>query len=151
MLAPEDAWALAWRAKVSKQLGRIPSAIEDLRQAVHLQADYHWAWLMLGEAFLSAGNLSEASHALERAITLKPTDWWAWSMKGAACFAKNDLYGALDALDRSLSLNPDSKGANLLKLNILNAISGNTSLHSAHPLHIFPEPETRTNRKPGRD
>jgi|GEM_PF-1019649 Flp pilus assembly protein TadD len=114
--------SLAWRAEVSKQRQRVADVIVDLKHAVRLQPDYHWACLVLGEALLSAGDHLEAANALERAVTLKPTDWWAWSMKGAVCLAMDDFNGALATLDRSLSLNPDFPYANQLNLNVLMAM-----------------------------
>jgi tetratricopeptide (TPR) repeat protein len=97
-------------------------AIADLKRAVFLSPDFHWAWLMLAEALWLADNLPAALHAAETALSLKSSDWWAWFIKGAVHSALQDFQRALAAFDRCLSLNPGCRQAATWKAHLLAAL-----------------------------
>ena len=72
-LAPDDAEAKFYYAKVLHELGNDPQAIRLLSEATQIDSDYSEAYCDLGCLLADAGDLAEAKRAYEKAVLADPS------------------------------------------------------------------------------
>jgi predicted O-linked N-acetylglucosamine transferase (SPINDLY family) len=105
--APTDA-ALQFRlAERQEDAGQISAAIETLRTAVRLRADYAEAHAYLGLLLADAGDVAGAIASLRQAVALKPDYVRAWNNLGSALRKAGELDAAVAAIGNALALQPD--------------------------------------------
>ena len=105
--APSDA-ALQFRlAQTQEDAGQVSAAIESLRAAVRLRADYAEAHAYLGLLLADTGDIAGAISSLRRAVALKPDYLRAWNNLGSALRKAGELSEAVDAIRKALALQPD--------------------------------------------
>ena len=75
---PLQTTILTWLGITLSTVGRDAEAEEQFRQAMHLDANFFWAYVYLAEFYASRGRLAEALPIAEKAFTLTP--WYSPSV-----------------------------------------------------------------------
>lgn len=108
-VCPSDAYALASRAHVRAELGRLADAIDDARALVAAHpARSAGDWFNLGFLLEAAGRVGEAETAFRRALALDAKLDRAWYGLGLTLIRLRRLDEAVDALRRNTELQPMS-------------------------------------------
>lgn len=109
---PADRYALASRAHVLVQLGRLDDAIASLRQLTRLaDCQAHQAaaaWFNLGYVLQQAGRHAQAQAAFEKAIAHAPCMDRAWYGLALALIQQRQFHAARQALEKNTALQPMS-------------------------------------------
>jgi len=106
---PGDAYALASRAHVAAQAGRLDDAIADARSLVELHPQRSAGdWFNLAFLLEQQDRLDEAEQAFRRALELDPELDRAWYGLGVALIRQNRFDEAVAALKRNTELQPMS-------------------------------------------
>jgi tetratricopeptide (TPR) repeat protein len=106
---PDDAYALASRAHVHAQCGRLDAAIADARRLTAAHPARSAAdWFNLAFVLEAAGRNDEAEPAFRRALALDPKLDRAWYGLGLVLIRQGRLDEAVDALKRNTELQPMS-------------------------------------------
>ena len=105
--APTDALLQFRLAQSQEDAGQVTAAIESLRAAVRLRADFAEAHAYLGLLLADTSDIAGAIESLRRAVSLKPDYVRAWNNLGSALRKAGELDEAIDAIRRALALQPD--------------------------------------------
>lgn len=89
--------------------GDYDQAIQDYSQAIHLKADYAFAFNNRGLAYAGKGDYDRAIDDYNRAIELKADYAAAVKNRGIAYFGKRDYHTAIQNFDQAIKLGPDAE------------------------------------------
>lgn len=107
--------------EVNFELGRLlegPEALDLLRRAVALRANWDVAELALGDALLTAGHAAESEQAATQVIARNPRLAEAHTLLGRARQAQGNSTGAEQALTEALTLVPNLPEATLARADL---------------------------------
>ena len=85
---PDDTYALASRAHLHAQMGKVDAALADSRRLMSLRTDHAGTWFNHGFMLEAAGLWDEALAAFQRAIGPTPMRKMAGAMSGANTLSK---------------------------------------------------------------
>ncbi len=105
--APSDAALQLRLAQAQEDAGQVSAAIESLRNAVRLRADFAEAHAYLGLLLADTGDIAGAIASLRQAVALKPDYVRAWNNLGSALRKTGELAEAVEAIRKALALQPD--------------------------------------------
>ena len=105
---PDDAYALASRAHLRAQAGKLDAALVDSRRLVSLRVDDAGTWFNHGFMLEAAGLWDEALAAFQRATALGPELDRAWYGMGLVLIRLQRYDEAVVALKRNTELQPMS-------------------------------------------
>jgi protein O-GlcNAc transferase len=133
--APTDPVLRFRLAEMQEDAGQVGAAIESLRTAVRLRADYAEAHAYLGLLLADTGDVAGAISSLRQAVQLKPDYVRAWNNLGSALRKAGELTAAVDAIRKALALQPDYAMGHatlgLLQRDLGDEASGEASLRTA--------------------
>lgn len=96
--------ALTLRAVLKASEDDLAGAVQDLEQALFIDANYSMAYIVLAATFNRYGRYSEAVRSADRAVALAPRAWQACFELGKAMLGVGDFQAALQQLDRAQGL-----------------------------------------------
>lgn len=123
-------WRLA-RALGATRPGAAPEAIEPLRDALRLHADYGPAMRDLAEALILAGDTDEASALLWRLVYRNPTDPRPYAELAARCYAQLDAETLAEELRDRLAAAGVHRAAVVARLSVAFSDAGRRELLQA--------------------
>jgi tetratricopeptide (TPR) repeat protein len=116
-----DAFMLSGRrAWIEAQRGRIPDAIESMREVLATNRGYSWGWYQLVYWLTQTELLAEAEAALETMRQMWPHDAWVHRQLAVLLLKRKDTEAAKAAFSKALELAPNDINAahNLLQLQL---------------------------------
>ena len=105
---PEDAYALASRAHLHAQAGRLTAALADSERLLRKTPDDARAWFNRGYLLESSSRFEEALEAFRHSTTLSPKLDRAWYGQGMVLIRLQRFEEAAAALKRNTELQPMS-------------------------------------------
>ncbi|MFN7994390.1 MAG: tetratricopeptide repeat protein [Bryobacteraceae bacterium] len=106
---PDAAYPHYLRAKVCTAQNQVPKAVEHLKTAVALRADFAEAWSDLGDARKTLLDDSGALAAFERAVSLSPDDAVAQTRLGSEYLDEGKAHLAVEHLEIAVRLDPKNQ------------------------------------------
>ncbi len=107
-LDSQDGWLIGTRGQILEAMGgKEDEAEDDLRRAITLNPELHWARVELGDLLRARNRLPEAIEVLREAVEVMPDDPWPLASLGAAEYSLDDYDAALESLSHALRLAPD--------------------------------------------
>jgi len=107
-LLPGRAETLINRATVRRTLGHLEDALEDIRNAIAADAQYAYAWRLLGTIQRDAKNHGEAVLAFRKIDALGQATAQDLVLLGESLAGSGDVPGGLNALARAEAMDPQS-------------------------------------------
>ncbi len=104
---PELPWAVAWKGRLMRDLGRPHEAVE-LYRRVPAEGDTAWVAAELAGALADAGELDAALQAVEKILEHEPADWSTLLLKGRLLIAEQKPQEAVVLLQKMLQTYPGS-------------------------------------------
>ena len=90
------------------RFGKTEEAVDNLRKAVELDANFTEAHALLAEIYMRQERYAEAIPAFERVLALKAEDDATLYNLGFACWKAGHLDDGAEALQRAIKLRPDN-------------------------------------------
>lgn len=141
-LCPDFADALTLRAVLKLNQKDVEGAIADLDQAVHADANYAMAYMVLGAAFNHQGKFDEALRALDRGESLAPNAWQTHFEMGKAYVGKKDYSQALHQFDVAQGMTPTEHPViYLFRADVLFAMKEYSQAANAAQAYLLKEPQ----------
>ena len=141
-LCPNFAEALTLRAVLKLNQKDVDGAVTDLDQAVHADANYAMAYMVLGAAFNHQSKFDEALRALDRSETLAPSSWQTHFEMGKSYVGKNDYPQALHQFELAQGLTPKEYPViQLFRANLLFAMKEYSKAADAAQAYLLKEPQ----------
>ncbi|TDC23384.1 tetratricopeptide repeat protein [Streptomyces sp. 8K308] len=106
-LAPDSAWALAYRGDACRLLRRYDDALRDLDRAIQLDGSYAWALGVRGSLFSGLRRYEEALRDLDRAIDLETDSAWEHAQRGMVHRLSGWYEAAVADFDKAIRLGKD--------------------------------------------
>ena len=89
------------------QMGRVPEALAEYKEAIRIDPKFVLAYGNIGAAYLyQLGEVSSALPVCQKILELDPGNAWAQDCLGWSYFAKNELPQAQAAFDKAVAANP---------------------------------------------
>src|SRR5436190_1223464 len=82
------------------------AAIADLDKAIHADANYAMAYMVMGSALNMQAKFDEAIRSLQRGESLAPNHWQVYFEMGKAYIGKGDYSSAFRQLERAENMTP---------------------------------------------
>ena len=105
-IAPRIALFHNSRGSALRGLGRLPDAINALRQAIELDPDHGEALANLGELLLVTGDIQQAGLYIRQALEADPSGPETWFNLANILFQEGDRDGSITALQKVIELEP---------------------------------------------
>jgi len=90
---------------------RFEAALQDFDQALAIDPNAAYTWLIKGNLFADLGKIDSAMVCFDRAIQEKPDLDAAWNNRSVVKLRKGDPSGALSDADRAIAINPKYRDA----------------------------------------
>lgn len=141
-LCPNFAEALTLRAVMRLNQNDAQGAVTDLDQAVHADANYAIAYMVLGAAFNHQSRFDEALRALERGESLSPNSWQTHFEMGKAYFGKKDYSQSLHQFELAKGMTPKEYPViQLFQAHALFAMKEYSKAANAAQAYLLKEPQ----------
>lgn len=141
-ICPNFADALTLRAVLKLNQKDTEGAIADLDQAVHADANYAMAYMVLGAAFNHQAKFDEALRALARGESLSPNSWQTHFEMGKAYAGKKDYPQALHQLELAQGMTQTEYPViQLLQAHVLFAMKEYSRAADAAQAYLLKEPQ----------
>jgi serine/threonine protein kinase/tetratricopeptide (TPR) repeat protein len=106
-LYPDDSGTHVNLGRTYLQLGRVPEALAEYKEAIRIDPKFVLAYANMGFAYLyQTGDVSSALPECQKILELEPGNAWAQDCLGMSYFAKNELPQAQAAFERAVAANP---------------------------------------------
>jgi tetratricopeptide (TPR) repeat protein/tRNA A-37 threonylcarbamoyl transferase component Bud32 len=104
---PDDSVTHVSLGRTYLQLGRVPEALAEYKEAIRIDPKFVLAYANLGTIYLyQMGDVSSALPECQKILELDPGNAWAQDCLGMSYFAKNELPQAQAAFEKAVAANP---------------------------------------------
>jgi serine/threonine protein kinase/tetratricopeptide (TPR) repeat protein len=106
-LYPDDSGTHVNLGRTYLQLGRVPEALAEYKEAIRIDPKFVLAYANVGFTYLyQMGDVSSALPECQKILELEPGNGWAQDCLGMSYFAKNELPQAQAAFEKAVAANP---------------------------------------------
>jgi len=108
-LYPDDSATHVSLGRTYLQMGRVPEALAEYREAIRIDPRFVLAYANVGATYLyQMGDVGSALPVCQKILQLDPGNAWAQDCIGWSYFAKNDLPQAQAAFEKAVAANPQA-------------------------------------------